>query len=889
MKNKKCPNCLCVVDPNAKACPYCKTSLKSNIDGFLPKIGFKTPEVTNKSIEPLHNTKFTGELPYLPPKEEKEEEEEKVNIGDFLEVDIDYLKLEESQETNKKIEKIENYIPKVISLNELPNLDDIEDNQALYLEEEKKTIIDKSNEFDFNSDLMNDIKAYFDLNDNPDKDYEKSHTFLMDKLSIDDIVQGSIQAEKREKKEESFGLMFGANDENNNDLPSYQDIVQTPKAFSQSLENNSDEYNSSLDDLGFSGDKVNDNDFKELKHKLSEPDPTIQSLSNNIIEHLPINIPLKIPRFKKNKIEKVNENNIFDKEALFSLLKIRTDLFFEEFNKEDPYYYLPFEIENLEISEIRDYEYKKDEYEFSKASEIDVNPDFLKELNDFAGVSEKVEEEIEIEEVKKEFNLPKTFESKNILRLSEEKIHDSNEKEKPTKLIRDAISELESLKLEFDDNNEIIDDEIFEELKDKESINTDSSDWFKNQENDIENTTDILDTNKPLFDIRDLKIDFEETTLSESTENEIEKGFVFETLNLNNIVNEEKASNNESSENNEYFESIGFGTLENSSNGILLDNFEDSDEFEIPQNIHFESLEGLKIPQIESLESLIDSNEKTIDTDDIFKIELPSFINLDLDTNDKIEVQEEEKPQVTNILIERLTSIESIEVETNEENEIEIPDFLQNIESISINQDNDKVEEPEIKIGIIPRLQTLEHETSNEELESLSIPNFVNQISENIEQKEELEKENVETDYLKQTFITSSQSQIIKEEIAQLNIEVKITKPKEEVIGEPVFKPISENTEINKIDMDKPVISAFQPEPLKMRNPITTTINTTLGARSTTNNEAMNLYLSARDLCLKKEYLKALDELEKSVKIDPAFEQAHILLSRTYLKTKNIY
>ena len=33
---------------------------------------------------------------------------------------------------------------------------------------------------------------------------------------------------------------------------------------------------------------------------------------------------------------------------------------------------------------------------------------------------------------------------------------------------------------------------------------------------------------------------------------------------------------------------------------------------------------------------------------------------------------------------------------------------------------------------------------------------------------------------------------------------------------------------------------------------------------------------------------QALEELETAVKIDPTFEQAHILLSRTYLKLKNM-
>jgi Tfp pilus assembly protein PilF len=57
--------------------------------------------------------------------------------------------------------------------------------------------------------------------------------------------------------------------------------------------------------------------------------------------------------------------------------------------------------------------------------------------------------------------------------------------------------------------------------------------------------------------------------------------------------------------------------------------------------------------------------------------------------------------------------------------------------------------------------------------------------------------------------------------------------------------------------------------------------------RGSDNELAIKYYYLARELCVKKDYKNALTELEKAVKIDPKFEQAHILLSRTYIKLKN--
>ncbi len=105
----------------------------------------------------------------------------------------------------------------------------------------------------------------------------------------------------------------------------------------------------------------------------------------------------------------------------------------------------------------------------------------------------------------------------------------------------------------------------------------------------------------------------------------------------------------------------------------------------------------------------------------------------------------------------------------------------------------------------------------------------------------------------------------------------------------PVSEPIIKKEEITEQEQVKESEKETSLEVIKRPIPNIPTNNVTTGARSTTNSIAMNHYIQARDLCVKRDYQKALLELEESVKIDPAFEQAHILLSRTYLKIKNTY
>ncbi|MBC7474421.1 MAG: hypothetical protein H7263_09030 [Candidatus Sericytochromatia bacterium] len=105
-----------------------------------------------------------------------------------------------------------------------------------------------------------------------------------------------------------------------------------------------------------------------------------------------------------------------------------------------------------------------------------------------------------------------------------------------------------------------------------------------------------------------------------------------------------------------------------------------------------------------------------------------------------------------------------------------------------------------------------------------------------------------------------------------------------------VPEPIIYKELVNDKEQVKDIEKETSLEVIKRPIPnILTNNNVVTGARSTVNSIAMNHYIQARDLCVKRDYEKALLELEESVKIDPAFEQAHILLSRTYLKIKNTY
>lgn len=911
MKNKKCPNCLCTVDPNAQSCPFCKTSLKTktNAVGILPKNDFHVPEVIAQPVKPLHNTKVTAELPYLPPKKEVEE----ANVGDFLEVEENQVEAPKAPMT-----------PTIVSIADLK----IHESQGAYLEEEEiepeVVKIDDSSEFDFNGSLMNDIKVYFDMS-SPDTelDYEKSHNYIMENLSIDDIVKGSIEADKKEKNNDSFGLMFGQSEEETEELPSYKDIKRDntnppEKIYNKTIEKK--DYNSylhdtldtSLDALGFVDDQ---SDFKDLKNKLAEPDTTIQSISSNIIEHS----PLRLLKKNKDQAVKLNQEKTNQENLSYNFIQSRADMLDEELNKIDPYYYPPFEIDNIEIAEIRE-PYPETE-DLSDESEIDLNPDFLKQLNDFPIVSEQTEsiEDNQIEQV----------ETGDLDVNLDEDISDTQEEE----LIEDkTILGLEDLKLDFETKNQIGDKTEPEEVK--EEINSNLSDWFTNEELDQEESEEVpennLETeeniteqyNAPFFALSDLTMDEkvtvedihdtdkspEDNHLTEDWANnfEISKDFSFnaiplDSLTKNEIIQEEQPINNLSSslylnrnpdntdlqENLEDEEFTFESPFKDSDNFFELEKLEISEEVKevtnevqvieddslVTENYTFDELEDEEgdeeeIEELQNLDFSFDNIISNMNPNNLNEgISIPDFINMEIEANkdepENIEVVEEvslsESEDLKNILSKRLENNQEIEdTEAFEQLAIEVPSFLQEINNIEIDTSVIDLIEEDIKANSIPISRFRNVEAENEDFDPENIPDL-NQV--NNPKNEIVRVENVIEKLLEEKRNVPPPPPV----------EAKLPPPEKE--SEEAFNP---NV-------------GFQPEPIKMRNPITTTLNTTLGARGTINNEAMDLYISARDLCLKKEYTKALDLLEKSVKIDPAFEIAHILLSRTYLKIKNVY
>ncbi|MFN8576908.1 MAG: hypothetical protein U0354_08610 [Candidatus Sericytochromatia bacterium] len=599
MKNKKCPNCLCDINLDAIICPFCKTQIKSQMK-FLPTIGFKPPEVVAQDVKPLHNTKVNIEDIELPQFLKKDESDYIENNNQNFE--NNYLEVEEKKETIP-------YTPKILNIEDLPQ----NDNLFIEPEEEKIEPVKQNSEFDFNGELMQEIKAYFEMPSPNSQNFEKKHLDIIESMSIDDIIKGSLDTHKKEHQQESFGLMFGQEEKQQEELPSYKEINKNPLESSEKVKKIYDkiseqrDYNSymydtldtSLDALGFVDEKV---DFGELKKKLDEPEPSI----HNIVEHIPFKIPklplkkesnehdknisindefnqdknresnnsefnfkehhdserielpsfinnfeskklnevfLETPEFINNiditesleqvdiqeiqppdfinsfgvnaqviqedsqdnkdyTIEKIKTTFFIDKileikedkqvihleevDKLLGLLQIRGKTLSQEIDKTDPYHREPFEIDNLEIVEVKDYFKEEIIEEIVKASEINVDIDSLKELIDFAGVQEEPEEEMKLSSQEKDNediskNIPK-FQAKNILRVSDEKIEEKKGEMTPTRIVRDAISELENLKNEFlseDKNDEI---QQTEENDIKAEINTDLSSWFDTKE-----------------------------------------------------------------------------------------------------------------------------------------------------------------------------------------------------------------------------------------------------------------------------------------------------------------------------------------------------------------------------------------------------------------------
>lgn len=1012
MKNKKCPNCLCDVDVNATVCPFCKSAIKQT--KLLPTSGFKAPQVVEQDITPLHNTKVTAQLPELPKKEDEEI----------------FIETEDIKDKGP-------YIPKVLDIKDLPQNNDlfVEVEQSEYTEYQEKQNhtpdINSNKEFDFDGDLMNEIKAYFEMPSPKLNEYEEKHLQMIDDMSIDDIIQGSLDANKKEKQQESFGLMFGAQE--SEEPPSYKEIAnnnieasdKVKKIYDKVVETK--DYNSymydtldtSLDALGFADDKLG---FGDLKKKLEEPDPTIQSLSQNIVENLNIKIP-KLPIKKENKSENIDNTNNelvdiepedeniqdlkneeitnlnfkfdqnkkidisttvnipsfihamntevpqeeFSNENInntkidFDFLKDRIDLYVSEINKEDPFHRDPFEIDNIEIAEIKGYFKEEVSDELVKATEINVDIDVLKELNDFAGVNNENIEDVKLVENNEEneiINAKPVFQSKNILRVSNENIEEKEGNIQPTKIIRDVVSELEILKNEISDNLDNIEKEELPKENIEINKSTISNNWFNEDEisslevddnNELKETifleelTEISETNllenviEKESEISD-KTETNETLQNEEIDAEFNIPLFFNTESLEslqplNISNEPESELEYVSlkdlinENNdtEIFNSNVFHQVNNEEESFIENQEEiieinsDIDNIEIPPSIielandpvtndELEQEKELKNEEINSslfdssynqeLEIYHDVKDEIISVNiEEYEIEIPSSI-LELTEGDNIinselEQEKELKQEEINSTLEfkenNIQELEEINI-----SEITIPESILQLTDNPIT-DSELEQEKEIKISEVEHLNEINLGESNNEIsfdDEIKVPDFLSSI--NIENNVVLYSDIVQVNKETKDSNKISLSRLKPIEDKNNTINDESTKkvpppppPPTEIISPPPPPPPfiekKEDLEINNI------IPKFDDEKPKIRNPITTTLNTTLGARSTTNQDAMNYYITARDLCLKKQYGQALDELEKAVTLDPAFEQAHILLSRTYLKIKNVY
>lgn len=498
-----------------------------------------------------------------------------------------------------------------------------------------------------------------------------------------------------------------------------------------------------------------------------------------------------------------------------------------------PYYIAPFEIENLEIEEI-----KKSPVTTNITNEIrTLEVDEVKLSEESVTLEDNNESFLEVEPTAPILPHSDFSESKN-------DNEQANHEEKPSFFISENII------------NNI-------------SVDTFNNDAQPQVENDLEiSTIDEQEKEKSIpVETYTLKVESEPVAIVEVVSDD-------STENLENFIESDDEIN---TDNLEPLESVSFDFHKkedtNLNDSIFSYNSEKTLDIFVP-------IDKDIIFQTQSLSDLVAEKLNVVDEKE------DNNSTVAFNSNSKIEevvvLKQEKKPEVEVEEIKEIIQQEVIEETYN--SDLVLEPLKKPVEELN----ETKIVEINLKSEINETTPLTVNQTFDKP--KIDVDNEANEVNEAL--KNRLKRFSKKSTTTPKEVISEKVVVEIKQPEVTLTNEIKNTEKDElalvrykieEKTEVKVVAPIKQNIEVKNIPNQEFALKTT----LNIPTDKLISCQPQQGARSTTDEDALEYYNIARDLCVKKNYVDALKKLETSVKIDPAFEQAHILLSRTYLKLKS--
>lgn len=884
---KKCPVCLCDVNAKDSVCNFCKTPLAKSVGTSDLSNAFKPPtvvfdkKITSNSVKiptEIYNAiaseiENSNPLPPPPPQSiEPEVTETKITFESIKELTQNKKTIETEKKTEQNFTSIDSVEDKKRSIN--PKLGESTENESnkevssntykipreilTTTQPPTKSTIEKKQEIKFD-DIETPLKK-FDFEHHLKEESQEQKTGKL--INFERII---TQIKALERTNQISG-------------PVTKDMLTStkPRNFLQ------DTFDIKLDALGFVEEEL---DFKDLKKHMKV------SLDRESSDKQAEREQSKKEELKRKHFE-VLKRIMRERKKKYSLKLISTS----------PYYIAPFEIENLEIEEI-----KKDK---NPQGQIEVNEeDRNLEIETTTSSNEidfNTQEEksfLEVEDNNKEEEAYSNLETPNF--------NENNLEEKSC-----TYESLEEVEQEIHKESFFIPEDIINTIStrdDKSYVET-FEEHSTNEQEESNNNIETSNFNEEMNTIRDEVI--EKNTVSE-TEIEIKIEEISDEIDINEEVKfnntkeiESEIAEEEKEVETDHLESISpvsFDINVKSDESLIgsiftYDAQKTLDIFvPIDKNIIFETQSLSDLISEEKSADITKNNEDRENTIESIQL-VKENLNITIETVAKVEDEEIKTDLNTESSVKEAENIE-LTLEPLKNPKSDIKEEKNSFEESVQQNISEIINEPiENKNDVLPKVEV---EEENNDLKQV-IKNRLKRLSKKpTNEKTEPIDSKLDTEIKKEEPVEENKS---KETIGYF--ETKVENQKDEETNKTRSNEAdSKPTEIGLVrykadeKMEVKVLEAIKAEEkteiqlkeTSCNNNIRTTLNTTnaslmnqiQGARGSNNKEALQYYNIARDLCVKNNYLLALTQLELAVKTDPAFEQAHILLSRTYLKLKS--